>query len=166
MKFLFFLLLLSVLTGCANPDEVDSITPEELKKQPAPAGPSLLPVKMRQGVSLGSLKLDAYFIEQVKLQSDELQLECAYGGGCETHDLDLLATRYVFDATTAVVDLIVTHDSHNDACEAFLSSTHRFDLTPIKKAYAESAAAPAGLAITLRLFDFKADKPVKILTYK
>jgi hypothetical protein len=164
MKTLLSILVVAALTSCANPDATVSITAEELKNQPAPAGPALVPVKMKQGIALKSLKLDAYGI-MAKLVGDELQVSCSYGGGCKDHVVELVATRYVFDAKTAEVDIIITHDAKNDPCEAMLMSKHRFDLTPIKAAYAESATAGASLPITVKLFDFKGDTPNKVITY-
>jgi hypothetical protein len=120
---------------------------------------------MRPRVTVRSLKLDHYDLG-AKLVNDELQVSCSYGGGCESHELDLVAMRYVFDAGTAAVDLIITHNANNDACEAVIGSDHRFDLTPIKAAYAESAAATVNLPITLQIFDYKGDKPNRTLAYK
>ena len=164
MKPLSCILFLVAALVCANPADTVSITADDLRKQPGPKPPAVQLVKIREGVKWSSLKLDEYWLERFSIQGDILTIRVTYGGGCKDDDVGLVAFKTTFTADRAEVDLIVTHNSYNDPCEAIEGDNYRFDLTDIKTAFANSAAA-AQSSISLRIFDPKTKKPAKTLSY-
>jgi hypothetical protein len=73
---------------------------------------------------------DMFEITKAAVVSDELALEVAYGGGCETHDFTLCFAGVVLDTNIVLVDVV--HDAHADACDAFITEPRSFDLTPFQ----------------------------------
>ena len=164
MNAVLSILIFATIAMFAGPSDTESITADQVAKQPAPPAPALKLVKMRPGMVVGSLPANPLFLK-VNLVDDELQCFCVYGGGCGSHAITMVVTRYVFEAKRAEVDLMLTHKTR-DTCEGMQASDHRFSLEPIKKAYAESAAASASLPVTLRVFGIPRTKPSKIFRYE
>ena len=85
------------------------------------------------------------------IDNDTLTLTMSYGGGCETHDVTLVAyPSDILPETYPVhLDVALAHDANGDACEAYLTDTYVFDLTPIKARYQEVYGVEAGTVILL-----------------
>ena len=69
-------------------------------------------------------------IVSVEYKNSCITLELQYGGGCEDHEIDLVArtSAALGPADTDVFDVIVSHDN-TDPCEALISDTRVFDLS-------------------------------------
>lgn len=79
---------------------------------------------------------DPFQVDDVRVVGDTLELDVAYGGGCETHDFSLCWPDGAFMESSPVqASLEVLHDDHGDACDAWLSETVSLDLVPLKAAY-------------------------------
>ena len=85
------------------------------------------------------------------IDSDTLTVTLSYGGGCEAHDVTFVA--YPSDALPESypvrLDVSLSHDANGDACEAYLTDTYVFDLTPIRARYQEAYGDGAGTVILL-----------------
>jgi len=93
---------------------------------------------------------DAVTINTVSVDGDSLTLNVSFAGGCKDHTFALLAETIWMESSPVQVRVRLAHDAHDDTCEAWLTRVVRFDLSPLKTAYAASYQATTG-AIKLRL---------------
>lgn len=79
---------------------------------------------------------------------DELFLEVAFGGGCETHDFGVCYEPGFLESYPVQTSLHLIHDAQGDGCEAGMIESLRFDLRPLTVAYEESYQSASGLIST------------------
>jgi hypothetical protein len=78
------------------------------------------------------LHQDGVTITSVTIQDDLLKLMVSYGGGCKPHDFQLFAWKGIAKSNPPQAELLLSHDAHNDFCEAYLTRELEFDLVPLK----------------------------------
>lgn len=85
------------------------------------------------------------------IMNDTLTITVSYGGGCETHDVTLVAfpPDTLPESYPVPLDVSLAHDANRDSCLAYLTETYVFDLTPIKTWYQEAYPDDAGTIILL-----------------
>ena len=81
------------------------------------------------------IKSDPFTFGGVRVEGDLLVVEVSYGGGCEQHDFTLLDTGIATRSIPPQHFLRLVHDAHGDACEAYITSELRFDISPFKNLY-------------------------------
>jgi hypothetical protein len=74
---------------------------------------------------------DWYDLAALEMDGAELLVTLSYSGGCETHSWELCWDGSVAESYPMQVWLELGHDSGNDACEAYITETLRFDVTSI-----------------------------------
>jgi len=82
------------------------------------------------------LRTDSYFISSVIVKSDTLSITATYAGGCKEHDFELFAWKYFVraDGETQAY-LVLSHNSHSDACKMNILKDLRFDIDPLKSEF-------------------------------
>jgi hypothetical protein len=139
-----------------------------------PSSPALASARDRIEMALGTepsdYPLDAWDLVEGTLEGDTLRLEVRYSGGCVEHDFRLVAIEDWIDLPTAgpiptrEVPVLLSHEDHDDACDAIVGDTLRFGLGPLREAYRDRwGTGPA--RILLRLVDGRADEPVRVLDW-
>jgi hypothetical protein len=88
---------------------------------------------------------DPVTIHAVEVKGDSLELTVSFGGGCRIHEFSLLADAAWMESYPVQIAVRLSHDAKSDACEALLSRVLRFDLSPLKAAYATSYQATSGI---------------------
>lgn len=84
-----------------------------------------------------------------------LELTVAHAGGCRNHDFWLVAVNgfhelYSFGPTPLVsVPVLLAHDAHGDACEAYITRTQTYDLQPLLAAFRDVYATPGRLLLRI-----------------
>ena len=81
------------------------------------------------------IKSDPFTFGGARVEGDLLVVEVSYGGGCEQHDFTLLDTGIATRSIPPQHFLRLVHDAHGDACEAYITSELRFDISPFKGLY-------------------------------
>ena len=76
---------------------------------------------------------DLLNVNKVQLDKDLLAFEVSYSGGCETHEIDLLAYKSIQKSNPAQVTVMLSHNSNKDACEAMITKEVKFDLSELKE---------------------------------
>ncbi len=104
---------------------------------------------------------DDFRLTDVSVDRDSLMTSVEYGGGCESHEFNLIAGDRFYGEEENTVDIIISHNSHDDPCEALLRRTITFDLEPIQERYRENYSGRAGV-IQLNL---KTEDGQFLLTY-
>lgn len=71
---------------------------------------------------------DAFDINHVKIEGDVLKINLSYGGGCEKHDFEILWDGIIYTDDPCFINLMVTHNSNRDLCEAYITDTINVNL--------------------------------------
>ena len=89
---------------------------------------------------------DAYNFNSATIEGDTLTVSVSYGGGCETHEFTLFAEPEFISVPgeLTMLGISIAHNANGDMCEAWLTESYDFDLTPIKKKYQEEYRKDAG----------------------
>ncbi|HEX6314809.1 MAG TPA: hypothetical protein VFZ73_08120 [Gemmatimonadaceae bacterium] len=88
---------------------------------------------------------DPVTIKQAAVKGDSLELVVNYAGGCRTHSFLLLSDAAWMESYPVQVGVRLAHDAEADSCDALLSRTLRFDLTPLKIAYNGAYQTTSGI---------------------
>jgi hypothetical protein len=84
-------------------------------------------------------------IHSSAIVGDSLELTVSFGGGCRDHTFALLANGAWMESNPVQTGVRLAHDGSGDPCDALLSRTLRFDLSPLKTAYANSYQTATGI---------------------
>lgn len=90
---------------------------------------------------------DAVTIEGLAVSGDALEISVAYGGGCEEHTWQLCWDGAFMESDPVQAALSLGHDAHGDSCEAWLTETLSFDLSPLKQAWIDSYGGSSGTIV-------------------
>jgi hypothetical protein len=88
---------------------------------------------------------DQVTIQESAIRGDSLELTVTFGGGCRDHEFLLLSDAAWMESYPVQVAVRLAHDANGDNCKALLSRVLRFDLSPLKAAYAASYPATSGI---------------------
>ena len=87
---------------------------------------------------------DAYTINFANLQGDTLTVNVSYSGGCETHEVTLVADERFLESSPVGLRISLAHNANGDTCEAWITEDYHFDLTPLKEVYQEAYRTETG----------------------
>ncbi len=111
--------------------------------------------------TIESVKGDAFFLDEVAIEGNFLELNLNYGGGCREHFFILSMIPPVFKESFPVqADLYLTHQANSDRCKAFVRETRSFDLSSLAELHFGAYSTPG--PIILNLFRFSGDEPESI----
>lgn len=88
---------------------------------------------------------DPVMIHSSAIRADSLELSVSYGGGCVDHSFSLLANAAWMESNPVQAGVQLAHDARGDGCKALVSRLLRFDLSPLKAAYANSYQTATGV---------------------
>lgn len=106
------------------------------------------------------LKGDPFFIWNAAIENDSLCLDVSYVGGQKDHVFKLFAYNRKIQENRFYMDLILSHKSNNDSDQSVVSTTLRFDLSPLKRKYRFS-----NRLLYLNVYKLKTLHKVQMLTY-
>jgi hypothetical protein len=95
-------------------------------------------VIMVDDFALIDLKGDPLQINSITINEDTLTISVSYSGGCEQHNFDLFAAKAIMKSLPVQAQLILAHDANGDNCEAWITQTLDFNLSPLKEEYQKS----------------------------
>ena len=121
---IFVILICIGLSGCIKPNEDIIIDDNYYKNAPR----------------------DPFMFNSVKLRKDLLFLNVSYGGGCEVHKFVLIATSFM-ESYPVQVNIVLSHEDHDDPCDAWITEKMVFNLFPLKKAWKEQYNKNSGTII-------------------
>ena len=169
---LILCLIVLTATGCGQESDREggtvTTTPGDGMDQPPYTGAVVINDRLAPLDQWGS---DDYEIQTSGdhapvIDGDTLTVTLSYGGGCETHDVTLVAypSDVLPESYPVEIDVALAHDANGDQCEAYLTDTYVFDLTPIKTWYQEAYLDEAG-TIVLLLLGVPDDLPDLVYTF-
>ncbi len=90
---------------------------------------------------------DPLTVESASISGDVLSVTVRFGGGCARHRIALLLGSAFMESFPVQVHARLAHDSGGDMCDALLTRTLTFDLTPLKQRYRSSYGAGAATIV-------------------
>lgn len=85
-----------------------------------------------QGASIVDFPMDLYEVNEIEVFGDELQINVAYGGGCEDHEFKLINVVSPIDGGGQQMDVLyLSHNANNDLCEALIIEQLCYDISPL-----------------------------------
>lgn len=94
------------------------------------------PLIVSQTEGLAGFARDAVEILDARVDAGILELDVTYGGGCAEHHLDAVAHTGWMESNPVQVGVALAHDARGDTCKALVQGRLRFDLEPLREAYA------------------------------
>jgi hypothetical protein len=131
---------------------------DRLGPLPAP-GVELIPTGLVTTLDPAAAAGAPYTIDSLRVQSDSLYLGVSYAGGCRQHQFQLVLSTSFMESEPVQTRAVLSHDDHEDACEALLQDVLSATLEPIKHEWQRSYQSPSG-TILLRLWT--AAEPITI----
>ena len=77
---------------------------------------------------------DPLTINDIQLKKDILIFNVSYGGGCEEHEFQLIATSFM-ESYPVQVNILLSHEDNDDPCDMWVTETLIFNILPLKKSY-------------------------------
>jgi len=100
------------------------------------------------------LKNDGFNLRDASIDGSALHAIVVSGGGCREHGYSLTMTPATFMESYPVqANIYLRHDDHDDPCDAIVTDSVVFDLTPILQLYRQMYG-PSG-QINLNLYNFE-----------
>ena len=96
------------------------------------------PLVLSQDTGLQGFAADALHLHDVRVDGGVLEVDAGWSGGCTDHDVDAVAWTGWMESWPVQVGVALTHDAHGDTCRALVRRTLRFDLDPLRRAYAKA----------------------------
>lgn len=78
---------------------------------------------------------DPYVVNSATIDGHLLTIEVSFGGGCRRHDFTLVFSETFRESDPVQLSAVLAHDANGDPCEAYLTESHVFDLTPVRMRY-------------------------------
>lgn len=99
---------------------------------------------------LENLEMDVYFIEEITIQGDILNIIISYTGGCEKHYFKLVtSSNFTIVNQICRSRLILSHDANGDMCKRIVEEHLYYDLSPLKKRYQKTYQSRSGILFLL-----------------
>jgi len=94
---------------------------------------------------------DPFTLLSTDVSGDTLIVEVQYSGGCVEHDFKLVCYGSWMESLPVQVGILLSHNAHDDNCDAVITKTLRFDLTPLRVEYSKFySPSPDILIMVLR----------------
>jgi hypothetical protein len=91
---------------------------------------------------------DEATIRDASIVGDSLTMLVAFGGGCKTHDFKVISNGAMMKSMPPQVNVILSHNAHEDMCEALLTQDVTVSLEPLKQ-----QAISGGVVIHVKGFE-------------
>ncbi|MBI2499105.1 hypothetical protein HYV88_02585 [Candidatus Woesearchaeota archaeon] len=105
---------------------------------------------------------DVFDLKEVSINGDILSVIASYGGGCKGHKFTLTWDGGFMKSVPPQSNLFLYHNSNGDSCEAYITQTFNFDLTPLKNRYQDLYSRND--KIIIRLNSINGD--IRMVTYE
>lgn len=111
---------------------------------------------------------DPLFVDDAQVVGQSLEASVSYGGGCASHEIDLVAFGGWLESFPVQVNVFLSHEDNGDPCDAQLSEVRTFDLRPLAEAYrsAYGPGDPGETVVVLRLRDPTQSGGVRVIEYR
>lgn len=102
---------------------------------------------LANGTKPDDWKMNSYSLTSAYIIGDTLFTRIIYGGGCEIHEIKLVAWNFFLESYPVKAKLLISHDSHGDLCKALITQYNKFDLSLLKYEYQSTYSSSSGIII-------------------
>ena len=78
---------------------------------------------------------DPYIVNSLAVAGHRLTIKVSYAGGYRNHAFTLVISTSFGESDPVQLPVVLAHDANGDACEAWLTESHRFDLALVRARY-------------------------------
>lgn len=96
---------------------------------------------------------DPFGLKSASVTGDILTLSIDYSGGCMDHMVSVNASDAFLESYPPQVDCTIQHDDPGDPCDAIVTQSEGFDLTPLAELYMEMYQSTGTLILNIYSFD-------------
>jgi len=90
---------------------------------------------------------DSFDLDKVFIDGDSIRIDVSYSGGCEEHFFKLCWNEIFMESDPVQTNLELIHEGNKDGCEAYVSESLSFDLTPMKEEWQQAYDSDSGTMI-------------------
>jgi hypothetical protein len=87
---------------------------------------------------------DMITVDAVSITKDILAVDTGFSGGCAEHEVTACWDGSFLESFPVQAHISLYHNANGDSCEAYLSQTFEFDLTPMRESYVEGYQSTTG----------------------
>ena len=92
---------------------------------------------------------DSYVVNSAVLNGDRMAIEVSFAGGCRDHVFTLVISQSFRESDPVQLPAVLAHEANGDACEAWLTESHVFDLALVRTRYRQFYGSGPGRVVLL-----------------
>lgn len=92
-------------------------------------------------------KGDPLVIDSARVTGNVLHVFVTHGGGCRVHEYAAVAWNAWMESYPVQAGLLIAHDAKGDPCRARIHVRLRFDLRPLRRAFARAYGDGSGVML-------------------
>lgn len=89
-------------------------------------------IKLIDGDDLSIINKNPLQFNKASVDGDKLIFNLSYSGGCRNHEVELFALKSIEKTNPARATVLLSHNSNDDLCEAYITKDYKFDLSALK----------------------------------
>lgn len=89
---------------------------------------------------------DHFTFNTVHLKKDVIRINISYGGGCADHEFALIASSFM-ESEPVQVNVVLSHEDHDDPCDMWITQEEVFNLVPLKRAWQQAYHNISGIIV-------------------
>ena len=136
------------LVGCATDPDIDSSTVFLSSTDALPDDTQLWGKVTFADPTRNAWGTDTYVVNSPpSITGDVLTLSVSYSGGCESHDFTFITSGVFLESNPVQLQAILAHDANGDSCEAWVTETYHFNISPLKTRYQKAYRTETGTIV-------------------
>ena len=142
------LFCLLVLIGCATDPDIDGKTVFVSSADVLPDDTQLWGEVTFADPTRNAWGTDDYVVNTPpSITNGVLMLNVSYGGGCEAHDFTLITSGVFLESDPVQLQAVLAHNANGDSCEAWITETYHFNVSPLKTRYQKAYRTETGTIV-------------------
>ncbi|MXV84995.1 hypothetical protein F4X88_01610 [Candidatus Poribacteria bacterium] len=141
----FALFCLLVFLGCATDPDIDSSKVFVSSTDALPDDKQLWGKVTVADPTRNAWGTDTYVVnDPPSITGDVLTLSVSYSGGCEAHNFTLITSGGFLESNPVQLQAVLAHDANGESCEAWVTETYHFNVSPLKTRYQKAYRTETG----------------------
>ncbi|MCY3722628.1 MAG: hypothetical protein OXG97_10440 [Candidatus Poribacteria bacterium] len=141
----FALFCLLVFLGCATDPDIDGKTVFVSSADVLPDDTQLWGKVTFADSTRNAWGTDTYVVnDPPSITGDVLTLNVSYSGGCKAHNFTLITSGVFLESNPVQLQAIIAHNANGDSCEAWVTETYHFNVSPLKTRYQKAYRTETG----------------------
>ena len=142
------LFCLLVFLGCATDPDIDGKTVFVSSADVLPDDTQLWGEVIFADPTRNAWGTDDYVVnDPPSISGDVLTLNVSYSGGCEAHEFTLITSGVFLESDPVQLQAVIAHNANGDSCEAWITETYHFNVSPLKTRYQKAYRTETGTIV-------------------